>query len=71
MFSGCLRNVIMNGNLMMFEIVQMNGGYFMLKLSCKKDENCVLDFCKNEGVCDVIWIGFECYCLDDFVGSWC
>lgn len=70
-FSGCSRNVIMNGNLTTFETAQTSGGYSMPKSSCKKDENCAPDSCENGGACDATWTGFECHCLDDFVGSRC
>ena len=70
-FSGCSKNVVINGNLSTFETAQRNGGYSLPKSSCKKDENCAPDSCANEGTCDATWTGFECRCLDDFVGSQC
>ena len=70
-FSGCSRSVTINGKEITFEIAQKSGGFPLPKPSCKKDENCAPSSCANEGTCDASWTGFECRCLNDFVGSQC
>lgn len=70
-FSGCSRSITINGKEITFETAQKSGGFPLPKPSCKKDENCAPSPCANEGKCDATWTGFECRCLNDFVGSQC
>ena len=70
-FSGCSRRVTINENEITFETAQKSGGSPLPKPSCKKDENCAPSSCANEGKCDATWTGFECRCLNDFVGNQC
>ena len=70
-FSGCSRRLLINGQAVTFETAQKSGGFPLPQPSCKKDENCGPSSCANEGTCDATWTGFECRCLNDFVGSQC
>ena len=70
-FSGCSRSVTINEQEITFDTAQKSGGFPLPKSSCKKDENCAPSSCANEGMCDATWTGFECRCLNDFVGSQC
>ena len=70
-FSGCSRSVMINEKVITFETAQKNGGFSLPKPSCTKDSNCAPSSCANEGTCDATWTGFECRCLNDFVGSQC
>lgn len=70
-FSGCSRSVTINEKEVTFETAQKSGGFPLPKTSCKKDENCAPSPCANQGKCDATWTGFECRCLNDFIGSQC
>jgi len=70
-FTGCSRRVTINEEEITFETAQKSGGFPLPKSGCKKDENCAASPCANEGECDATWSGFECRCLNDFVGSQC
>lgn len=70
-FSGCSRSVTINEKEITFETAQKSGGFPLPKPSCKKDENCAPSSCANQGKCDATWTGFECRCLNDFIGSQC
>ena len=70
-FSGCARRVTINGQGITFETADRSGRFPLPSPSCKKDENCLPSSCANGGTCDATWTGFECRCLNDFVGSQC
>ena len=70
-FSGCSKNLTINGQVITFETAQKSGGFPLAQPGCRKDENCRLSSCANGGTCDATWTGFECRCLSDFLGSSC
>ena len=70
-FSGCVKDVQINKQSVMFEQGSIVHGKPKPSSGCMKDLNCDPNPCANSGHCVGKFTGYSCQCLDDFYGQTC